>query len=159
MVLFIMQAVLILACNGGDSCCTPNNRCYIGHGDCDSDNDCKGSLTCGVDNCYGPLFDETDDCCTDGTSKYFIMVFPIMQLFNSEYVRCCPFLQFFYFISRCPQKRCLIISHLQKIFQFCSKLFNESLGLFLSLVQAVLKWAVSRTRSGPRDSLKNLEKN
>ena len=67
-------------------------------------------------------------------------------------------LSFFNFILQRPLKRCLIISHSQKIFQFCSKLFNESLRPFLSLVQAVLMWAVGRTRSGLRGSLKRLRK-
>ena len=74
-------------------------------------------------------------------------------------IRCCPRFKYSIFISRLPYKRCLIISPSQKIFQFGSKLFNKSLGTFLSLVQAVLRWAVGRTRSGPRDSLENLEKN
>ena len=54
----------ILDCDGGDSCCTFQNLCDIGEGDCDSDFDCMGELVCGFDNCDGPNFDSTDDCCT-----------------------------------------------------------------------------------------------
>ena len=34
-----------------DGCCTPANPCDLGGGDCDSDEDCAGSLVCGTDNC------------------------------------------------------------------------------------------------------------
>jgi len=50
-------------CTGGDSCCTSTNKCGVGEGDCDSDSDCWPGLVCGVDNCSGPGFDSTDDCC------------------------------------------------------------------------------------------------
>jgi len=57
---------------GGDGCCTALNQCGEYEGDCDNNNDCKGDLVCGVDNC--PLwlsgwtgkpssFDFHDDCC------------------------------------------------------------------------------------------------
>ena len=36
-----------------------------GEGDCDNDDHCSGSLKCGKDNCVGPNFDRTDDCCYD----------------------------------------------------------------------------------------------
>jgi len=50
-------------CRGGDSCCTQDNQCFEGEGDCDHDSDCRGNLRCGTDNCYGEGFDDTDDCC------------------------------------------------------------------------------------------------
>jgi len=50
-------------CQGGDSCCTRDNQCFEGEGDCDHDSDCRGNLRCGTDNCYGKGFDDTDDCC------------------------------------------------------------------------------------------------
>ena len=31
-------------CNGGDSCCTPENQCGVGQGDCDKNADCNPSL-------------------------------------------------------------------------------------------------------------------
>ena len=37
----------------------------MGEGDCDLDNECKGNLVCGSNNCAGSTFDSTDDCCTD----------------------------------------------------------------------------------------------
>jgi len=63
-------------CKGGDTCCTPNNKCDAGEGDCDTNNDCKEGLKCGTDNC-GPTgvrgiwmifpssdgWDLYDDCC------------------------------------------------------------------------------------------------
>ena len=36
---------------GANSCCTEDNPCDEGEGDCDSDSDCKGSLECGSNNC------------------------------------------------------------------------------------------------------------
>merc|ERR1719309_1325846 len=53
-------------CLGGDSCCTADNPCGLGEGDCDRDDQCSGNLTCGIDNCDRnsmPSFDSTDDCC------------------------------------------------------------------------------------------------
>jgi len=40
--------------------------CNEGQGDCDSDDECAGSLVCGEDNCrkYNPLAEKTADCCT-----------------------------------------------------------------------------------------------
>merc|ERR550519_2046997 len=57
------------ACKGGDECCTTSNQCGAGEGDCDSDDQCLGDLTCGKDNCNRegfPSFDSTDDCCQRG---------------------------------------------------------------------------------------------
>ena len=49
-------------CNGGDSCCSSDNMCGDGEGDCDYDGDCISGV-CGTDNCVGEGFDSTDDCC------------------------------------------------------------------------------------------------
>ena len=52
-------------CNGEDNtCCTEENPCTEGDGDCDNDRHCSGSLVCGNDNCVGHGFDGSDDCCT-----------------------------------------------------------------------------------------------
>ena len=55
------------AANYDNSCCTPDKPCGAGKGDCDSDDDCIGSLVCGTDNC-GEGYDATigiadADCC------------------------------------------------------------------------------------------------
>ena len=50
-------------CQGDDSCCSSDNICQEGEGDCDSDLDCLPGLVCGKDNCRGSDFDSTDDCC------------------------------------------------------------------------------------------------
>merc|ERR1712013_532921 len=58
----------------GQRCCTPDNPCGEGEGDCDghgdggrSDGDrgCKGDLVCGRNNCkkFGSYYHEKDDCC------------------------------------------------------------------------------------------------
>jgi hypothetical protein len=53
-------------CQGGDSCCTPDNKCEEDEGDCDADTDCVEGLKCGNRNCIqksGLQWDSTDDCC------------------------------------------------------------------------------------------------
>ena len=59
-------------CNGTDNaCCTWQNPCDLGDGDCDAHFQCKGLLRCGKNNCGGPPFDPEDDCCElpPGTSS------------------------------------------------------------------------------------------
>merc|ERR1712115_476155 len=58
----------------GKRCCTPENPCDEGEGDCDGPGDgglndghagCKGDLVCGSNNClqFGAYFHPKDDCC------------------------------------------------------------------------------------------------
>merc|ERR1711955_58722 len=58
----------------GRRCCTPENPCGYGEGDCDGPGDggandghqgCRGDLVCGSNNCkkFGLNFHEKDDCC------------------------------------------------------------------------------------------------
>jgi len=58
----------------GRRCCTPENPCDEGEGDCDGPADggghdghagCKGELLCGSNNCkqFGAYYHEKDDCC------------------------------------------------------------------------------------------------
>merc|ERR1711872_362147 len=58
----------------GRRCCTPENPCGLGEGDCDGSleggkNDgnrgCRGNLVCGSNNCrkFGLYYHEKDDCC------------------------------------------------------------------------------------------------
>merc|ERR1712096_187305 len=58
----------------GRRCCTPENPCNEGEGDCDGPGDggghdghkgCKGELKCGSNNCkkFGAYYHEKDDCC------------------------------------------------------------------------------------------------
>jgi len=49
-----------LRCQGAnDGCCTKNNPCGLDDGDCDTDDQCMGSLYCGSANCAWGY----DDCC------------------------------------------------------------------------------------------------
>jgi len=56
-------------CSGGNSCCTSEQPCGLGEGDCDSDSECTGDLIChkgytvGCEK--GPNWDSSDDCCLD----------------------------------------------------------------------------------------------
>ena len=45
------------------SCCTAQNPCGIGEGDCDRNDQCLGDLVCGKNNC-GSGFPSAADCCT-----------------------------------------------------------------------------------------------
>merc|ERR1712165_75173 len=69
-------------CSGRDyqgrRCCTPENPCDEGEGDCDGPGDggfhdghagCKGDLVCGSNNCkkFGHYYHEKDDCCEKPT--------------------------------------------------------------------------------------------
>ena len=58
----------------GRRCCTPENPCGEGEGDCDGPDDgglndghagCRGDLVCGSNNCkqFGHYYHEKDDCC------------------------------------------------------------------------------------------------
>merc|ERR1711910_176420 len=58
----------------GKRCCTPEQPCGLGEGDCDGPLDggvndghrgCKGNLVCGSNNCkkFGAYYHEKDDCC------------------------------------------------------------------------------------------------
>merc|ERR1712110_1037594 len=58
----------------GRRCCTPENPCGEGEGDCDGPGDggrndghagCRGDLICGSNNClkFGSYYHPKDDCC------------------------------------------------------------------------------------------------
>eukprot|EP00092_Neocalanus_flemingeri_P006148 GFUD01006619.1.p1 GENE.GFUD01006619.1~~GFUD01006619.1.p1 ORF type:complete len:317 (-),score=84.44 GFUD01006619.1:349-1299(-) len=66
----------------GRRCCTPENPCDEGEGDCDGPADggqhdghegCKGALVCGSNNCkqFGQYYHEKDDCCEKPRSPRF----------------------------------------------------------------------------------------
>ena len=48
-----------------DSCCTEDDPCNEGEGDCDADSHCAGDLKCGTDNCqkFTKEAGATSDCC------------------------------------------------------------------------------------------------
>ena len=57
-------------CVGGDSCCTPEDKCKEFEGDCDTDNECVAGLMCGIRNCVedydvGHEWQKDDGCCYD----------------------------------------------------------------------------------------------
>ena len=45
-------------------CCTGENTCGLGEGDCDGNGECSGNLVCGRDNCGGE-FPTGADCCEE----------------------------------------------------------------------------------------------
>ena len=62
--------MFILDCtgvSGTGSCCTSSYPCKLGGGDCDKDDDCEGSLVCGIDNCqdFNPAAGSNYDCCIE----------------------------------------------------------------------------------------------
>jgi len=65
----------------GRRCCTPENPCNEGEGDCDGPLDggrndghagCKGDLVCGSNNCkkFGHYYHEKDDCCEQPSIEF-----------------------------------------------------------------------------------------
>ena len=66
---FFVNCRNIGRCNGGmflelEDCCNNLSPCDIGEGDCDTDDDCLGSLVCGKQNCGSGFFWNSTDCCT-----------------------------------------------------------------------------------------------
>merc|ERR1712117_792041 len=72
----------------GRRCCTPEDPCDYGEGDCDGPGDggandgdagCKGDLICGSNNCkkFGQYYHEKDDCCDVPESRLTTTETPI----------------------------------------------------------------------------------
>ena len=65
--------------------CNSSNKCKLGEGDCNTDNDCEENLKCGVNNCdpnkplkNGKGFEGSNrplaDCCYNAAKgKYFLL--------------------------------------------------------------------------------------
>jgi len=65
-------------CDGGvgkDACCSSDNKCGLGEGDCDGNADCQGDLVCreGLNNCrlFNPNAKADADCCIPGWMYQF----------------------------------------------------------------------------------------
>ena len=73
-------------CDGGDSCCRPDNPCLENEGDCDENEDCLGELVCGAgtgndNNCPAKAtFESTDDCCYRGKNNVLSLILIKVQL-------------------------------------------------------------------------------
>ena len=77
---------MLATCMGGDSCCNEANKCDVGEGDCDFDEECLEGLKCGTNNCLSDFgweedwfsgWDQNDDCCykpgNNQSNKLFII--------------------------------------------------------------------------------------
>ena len=77
---------ILAACIGGDSCCNEDNKCDVGEGDCDSDDDCLEGLKCGTNNCLSARWfwdedwDSQDDCCYKPGNNETNMLFVIKDV-------------------------------------------------------------------------------
>ena len=58
------------------SCCTAQNPCGRGEGDCDEDYQCLGDLVCGIDNCGSQFPVGGADCCTGNLSLLISITLP-----------------------------------------------------------------------------------
>ena len=61
------KKLMVTKCRGGERCCTADNLCSEGEGDCENDQGCGGISICGQNNCpikTGGRWDSEDDCCT-----------------------------------------------------------------------------------------------
>ena len=61
-------------CTGGsrketETCCSSEYPCKEFEGDCDTDDDCEGSLICGIDNCGSSFKWPKADCCGNGETR------------------------------------------------------------------------------------------
>ena len=86
----------------GKRCCTPQDPCDEGEGDCDGPGDgglhdghagCKGDLVCGSNNCrkFGLYYHEKDDCCdvpeyAQSTTESFVSGIPIAPKPGRKYL-------------------------------------------------------------------------
>ena len=52
-------------------CCSVDNPCGLGQGDCDKDDECSGDLVCGRDNCGMEYKSATADCCQFRGNKIY----------------------------------------------------------------------------------------
>ena len=63
----------------GYKCCSPDNQCDEGEGECDSNADCIGTLRCGFNNCDQTAepnpFPENARCCTADTGNSSLVWF------------------------------------------------------------------------------------
>merc|ERR1712038_1610548 len=80
----------------GKRCCTPENPCDEGEGDCDGPADggqhdghagCKGDLVCGSNNClqFGKFYHPKDDCCEKSKNSSTEQEVPFNPFENSVY--------------------------------------------------------------------------
>ena len=54
-----------------DGCCTSEQRCGEGEGDCSDDSDCMPGLVCGSNNCPKDMgFGDRADCCEPFSDVY-----------------------------------------------------------------------------------------
>ena len=53
-------------------CCSASRPCVEGEGDCETDQECRGQLVCGNNNCkqFGDVFHPKDDCCVKPTEEF-----------------------------------------------------------------------------------------
>ena len=77
----------------GRRCCTPENPCDEGEGDCDGPGDggrndghagCRGDLICGSNNClkFGSYYHPKDDCCERPSSSEMLRCSPSSSDFS-----------------------------------------------------------------------------
>ena len=57
-------------------CCTTQNPCGKGEGDCDEDNQCLGDLVCGTDNCGSQFPVYGADCCKGNLNLFLSITLP-----------------------------------------------------------------------------------
>ena len=61
---------------GDDKFCTIDKPCEINEGDCDSNDECKSHLFCGLNNCQDSLgFSSSLDCCEPKGDKTLLIIF------------------------------------------------------------------------------------
>ena len=73
------------ASNTDHQCCTKEEKCSIGEGDCDLDDDCQEGLICGVDNCDSGFPGTEYDCCQQPLGdNIYKKSYPVWLIFSSN---------------------------------------------------------------------------
>ena len=65
-------------------CCTTQNPCGKGEGDCDEDNQCLGDLVCGTDNCGSQFPVYGADCCKGNLNLFLSITLPPFYHFDNH---------------------------------------------------------------------------
>ena len=78
--------ICFLDCHNVWSCCTKENPCLIGEGDCDDNYECAGELACGSDNCVGSTYPSLADCCENSPTTTTTTTTPTTTTAKSNYI-------------------------------------------------------------------------
>ena len=65
--IFLFNTSYLGSIESSNTFCTVIKPCLVNQGDCNSNDQCNGSLVCGINNCASSQFNGTYDCCMAAT--------------------------------------------------------------------------------------------